>query len=133
MQNVNHFSAQADVVVLGHNNEMADMDNPNGYEYGYASYVRAENPYGDTWVMHVATGRFESDVLAKALAQADALNARLALGKLPVGFGDGMTGGASRWTRGRPVYGSDAYQDYGMSDDWAWEMRLAEDTFAFGS
>jgi len=131
MQDIVEFTVVTNVVVIGHDNEMADLDNPNGYIYGYSAFVRAENLYGDTWSMHVATGRWEKDVLAKAQAQADALTARLALGKLPVGFGDGMTGGASRWSRTRPVYGSDAYQAYGNGDDWEWELRLAEDTLAF--
>jgi len=131
MNDITEFTAVTNVVVIGHDSEMADLDNPNGYIYGYTALVRAENAYGDTWSMHVATGRWEKEILTKAHAQADALNARLALGKLPVGFGDGMTGGASRWSRTRPVYGSDAYQAYGNGDDWEWELRLAEDTLAF--
>ena len=112
---VTNFIAYTDIVVIGQNPEMADYSNPRGYIYGFAAYVRAESDRGDTRVNRVCTDRWESDALAKADAQAAALNARLALGKLPVGF--------DSWKAGRAVYGSEAYEAYGQADDLAWERN----------
>jgi hypothetical protein len=97
------FTAYTDIVVIGQNPEMADYDNPQGHIYGFAAYVQAVSEQGDTRILCVGVNRWESDVLAKAVAQADALNVRLALGKLPVGF--------ESWREGHPIYGSQAYED----------------------
>jgi hypothetical protein len=110
---VTQFTAYADIVVIGQDSEMADYSNPRGYIYGFAAYVCAVSESGDTRVKSVAVDRSEADAVAKAEAQAAALNARLALGKLPVGF--------DSWEAGRAVYGSEAYQAYGQADDLAWE------------
>jgi hypothetical protein len=106
---VTTFTAYSDIVVIGQDAEMADYSNPRGYIYGFAAYVRAESESGDTRVNHVCTDRWEAAAVAKAEAQAAALNARLALGKLPVGF--------NSWKAGRAVYGSEAYEAYGQADD----------------
>lgn len=114
------FQAISDIVVIGHDAEYADYDNPRGEIYGSASYVCAANEHGDTRLLHVATERFDSVALAKAEKVAAALTARLEkLGKLPVGF--------DAWASGRPVYGSDAYVEYGQADDLAWERSEAEE------
>jgi hypothetical protein len=110
---VTTFTAYSDIVVIGQDAEMADYSNPRGYIYGFAAYVRAESESGDTRIQHFGTGRWEAEVMAKAEAQASALNARLALGKLPVGF--------DSWKAGRAVYGSEAYEAYGQADDLALE------------
>ena len=121
--NTTHFDTYTDIVVIGSNPEMADYDNPRGHVYGFAAYVRAVSKHGDTRVLHVATERSERDAVAQADQLAERLNARLQnLGKLPVAF-DG-------WTAGRPVYGSDAYVEYGQADDVALEAReLADEAF----
>jgi hypothetical protein len=112
---VTNFTAYTDIVVIGQNPEMADYSNPRGYIYGFAAYVCAVSERGDTRVSHVGTDRWEAAAVAKAEAQAAALNARLALGKLPVGF--------DSWKAGRAVYGSEAYEAYGQADDLAWERN----------
>ncbi len=113
------FFAHTDVVVIGTNPEAADYDNPRGSEFGYSAYAVAEDKNGNRCRLHVATSRFEDDVLPQAERLAAALNARLALGKLPVGFGS--------WSADRPAYGSEAYQAYGAYDDLLLERREAEE------
>lgn len=112
---VTQFTAYTDIVIIGQDAEMADYSNPRGYIYGFAAYVCAVSEFGDTRIKHIATARWETEAVAKAEAQAVALNARLALGKLPVGF--------ASWEAGRVVYGSEAYQAYGQADDLAWERN----------
>jgi hypothetical protein len=109
------FTAYTDIVVIGQDAEMADYSNPRGYIYGFSAYVCAASEYGDTRIKHVYTARWEAEAVAKAEAQASALNARLALGKLPVGF--------DSWKAGRAVYGSEAYEAYGQADDVELERR----------
>lgn len=116
---VQTFTSGTDIVVIGQNPELADYDNPRGYIYGFAAYVQAISPRGDTRAITIATSNDERDVLAKAEAQAAALNARLAAGKLPVAF--------DRWVVGRPLYGSEAYVEYGQYEDVEWERRQAEE------
>jgi hypothetical protein len=118
MKPVNFFAA-TDIVVIGTNYEMADYDNPRGHIHGYAAYVVAEDKSGNRRRFYTDTARFESDVLPKTERLAAALNARLASGKLPVGF--------DRWSDDRPAYGSDAWQAYGEYDELMLERREAED------
>ena len=114
------FSVVSSVVVIGTDPEYADYDNPRGERYGFAAYVRGCNDRGATCELHVATDRDEGIALAKTYQIADALNVRAkSLGKLPVGFGS--------WTTGRPVYGSDAYVEYGQAEDLALEARELAD------
>ena len=96
------FTAYTDIVVIGQNLEMADYVNPQGHVHGFAAYVQAVSECGNTRILCVGINRWETDVLAKATAQAQALNVRLAMGKLPVGF--------DSWREGHPIYGSQAYQ-----------------------
>jgi hypothetical protein len=109
------FTAYTDIVIIGQDAEMADYSNPRGYIYGFAAYVCAASERGDTRIKHVVTARWEAEAMAKAEAQAAALNARLALGKLPVGF--------DSWEAGRAVYGSEAYEADGQADDVELERR----------
>jgi hypothetical protein len=106
-------------VIIGQDGEYADISNPRGFIYGTNAVVVASNEYGDTWHMSVGSARFSQDILPKAEALADKLNARLALGKLPVQF--------ESWAPGRAVYGSQAYADYGQDDDLAAERQEAAD------
>lgn len=117
MKPVNFFAA-TDMVVVGYNPEMADYDNPRGELYGYVSYCYAESASGDRTCISVASGRREADCLPHAERMAEALNARLASGKLPVNF--------ESWESARPAYGSDAYVKYGAADDLEWERSLEE-------
>jgi hypothetical protein len=113
------FFAASDIVVVDSNPEMADYTNPRGLIYGVSSYVVAEDARGNRCRLYVATGRYDEDVLPAADRLAQALNARLACGKLPVAF--------DRWEDARPAYGSDAYIEYGQYDDIELERREAED------
>lgn len=105
-------------VIIGQNSENADMGNPHGYTYGTNALLVASNEYGDTWETSAGSALYSQDILPKAQALADRLNARLALGKLPIGFDE--------WVQGRAVYGSDAYIAYGKDDDVALERREEE-------
>ena len=110
----NLFDVVVDLVVVGINTEMADYDNRHGEIYGFAAHVRACNEYGDTRTLYVATARIESEARVEAGRVAAALNVRInAFGRLPIGF--------YAWSIGRPVYGSQAYLDYGRFDDIEFE------------
>jgi len=113
---VTQFFARTDIVVVGSHPEMADFSNPRGHLYGFSAYVVADSESGDRRELYITTSRDERECLAGAEAVAAALNARLALGKLPVAFG--------RWQEGRPAYGSDAYDP---EDEIALERREAEE------
>lgn len=122
MHSILTFEVDSDLVVLGTDPEMADVSNPRGEIVGLAYCVRASNAHGDTWAKTVAVGRIgeETELYAKADKLAQALRARLAnYGKLPVD--------AAQWQQGRPIYGSDAYVEYGQDDDVALERREAEE------
>lgn len=108
-----HFFAATDIVVIDYNPENADIDNRRGEVYGYAAHCYAEDAVGNRVRVHVATSRWENDCLPSATRLAEALNARLRNGKLPVRF--------ELWEQARPAYGSDAYIEYGQQDDLEWE------------
>lgn len=111
------FIAMSDAVVIGTNSENADYSNPRGEIHGFSSYVQASNDFGDTRVLGVRTERWESDAMAPAEKLATDFQHRFdTLGKAPVGF--------ESWIEGRAIYGSDAYQAYGQSDDV--EMECCE-------
>lgn len=117
------FTVREEIVVTGTNPEMADYDNQRGDVHGIAFVIQASNDHGDTCEMTLAItplrGCDANHERAKAERFATALGARwLDKGKLPVGF--------DRWTEGRPVYGSPAYQAYGQADDLAWERDMDE-------
>jgi hypothetical protein len=111
------FYAHNDLVVIGRDPEMADITNPHGDIIGARWYVVGANDRGDTRELTVLTGacpRTAAEHLAERLqARWDSL------GKLPVGF--------DLWPEGRPVYGSQAYVEYGQADDLAWEARCNEE------
>jgi hypothetical protein len=113
------FTTRDDLVIVGQNSECADMTNPHGHLFGRLHYVQGYNAHGDTKELAVVSG---SDPAAQAQTLADRLNARMALGKLPVGF--------DLWPAGRPIYGSHAYVEYGQDDDLAWERQCNEDEAA---
>jgi hypothetical protein len=111
------FTAYTDIVVIGQNPEMADYDNPRGDIHGFASYVVAEAENGERRCRLVKVSRWEAEALPAAQRQADALNVRLANGKLPVAF--------DRWQQDRPAYGSAAWRDPdNIADELAWEREL---------
>lgn len=113
------FHAGTDLVVVGHNPEMADYDNPRGEIIGSAAYVYAEDAKGYRRRRHVITGR-EAVVLPRAEAIALALTARLTdLKKLPVGF--------DQWDDHVPAYGSEAYIESGQGEQDAWMDRMEEE------
>lgn len=98
------FCAGADVIQMGTNPEMADVDNPTGAVYGFASFVMAENSAGQRWAKHVTNEYYEDQALAPAKKLTDALTSRLEkLGRLPVDFAD--------WAPSAPRYGSDAHDE----------------------
>jgi hypothetical protein len=111
------FDNTSMVVVVGHNPENADITNPTGAIHGVLNFVRAYNEHGDTRELAVTSGSL--DPMLAAMTLADRLNRRMSLGKLPVGF--------DLWPAGRPIYGSDAYVEYGQADDLAIEERERDD------
>lgn len=115
------FQTDSEIVVMEYSAEHADYDNPMGALHGVACYLAAFNEHGDRVRCHVKTVLQYDAVrlLASLERQAAALQARFAAGKLPVAF--------AQWEQARPVYGSDAYVEYGQADDLAWEAREAAD------
>lgn len=116
------FFASSDIVVIDHNPEMADYDNPRGELYGYAAYVVAEDEFGHRCRLYVETlpcGYGERRAMESADRVARALIARLQTGRLPVAF--------DRWETISPAYGSHAYIEEGCEDDLiAWELQQDE-------
>jgi hypothetical protein len=89
----------------------------------YLPVVYAQNPHGDRKGCFLGKARHSCHVAEEAADKcARALAARAAAGLLPVGF---VTG--AHWFTARPVYGSDAYVEYGQADDLAWEAREEAD------
>jgi len=112
------FYGNTEVVVIGHNPEMADMDNPRGEIYGYAGYIYAADHRGARVRLYFAPQYCEKDLMDNMDKIVAALTARLASGKLPVLF--------SQWERYRPEYGSEAYQQDGGEEElleWEWERK----------
>lgn len=99
------FYARSDIVITGSHPENADFDNPDGWEFGLQEYVMVCNQQGDTYQLPVPKN---AELLATRL-MARWNNLR----KLPVNF--------ANWQIGRPVYGSEAYAQYGQDDDIQWE------------
>jgi hypothetical protein len=114
------FYASTEIVIIGQNPEMADYDNPRGYQYGHASYIYAKDARGSRRRLFVRTESTEQESLEPAVRMSKALNARLKAGKLPVAF--------DRWEEYHPAYGSEAYQmDGGEEELIAWERNLEEE------
>lgn len=92
----------------------------------YLPILYAQNAYGDRRMCFLSSKAVRAcDIhLAEDMADrcAHAQAARAAKGLLPVGFATG-----AHWCDARPVYGSDAYVDYGQADDLAWEARQDAD------
>lgn len=113
------FFAGSDIVVIDHNPEMADYDNPRGEVYGYFTYVVAEDNDGYRCSLHVETVSVhvgETVAMRRAEALARALAARLNSGKLPVAF--------NGWAAMQPAYGSEAYIRENCEEDLiAWERE----------
>lgn len=109
------FFAADEAVVIGYDSEFADYDNPRGAMIGFAGRVYAEDAQGNRWFHTVATDYDRKRVLNLAETMAERLTIRYQKGRLPVAF--------SGWTKGRPAYGSQAYQDYGADDDIAMERN----------
>lgn len=110
----NIFDGGSDIVVTGQNPEMADVDNPRGDIHGFLAWVRASNPHGDAKILYLGTYPTEWVANATAFKLAQALQTRFdKLGKLPVAF--------DTWAATRPLYGSEAYIEYGAADDLALE------------
>lgn len=120
------FSPGADIVPMDQNPEMADIDNPRGYRYGYATYVYAEDNFGHRRRLYIETlpcSFGELRALERADRTAKALAARLRGGRLPVAF--------DRWETVSPAYGSYAYIEEGGEEELiAWEQRALEDELA---
>lgn len=110
-----NFFAMTDLAVLGTNPECADYTNPRGEIVGHAAYVCAEDAAGNRKRFFIKADLLEARAIEPAEKFAAALQARLAAGKLPVGF--------ASWVAARPAYGSEAYEAYGAEDDLAWEAE----------
>lgn len=116
------FDYGSDIVVVGHNSENADYDNPRGEIHGLRPYIRAIDADGNTMIK-LSTVTFpvrerEDVVHAEAKACAERLNERLLHRRKP---------DFSSWIEGRPVYGSPAYEQYGREDDLVWERSQDEE------
>jgi hypothetical protein len=82
--------------------------------YGYAGYVEAVTSRGDVRELCVIVDGDQQKVLDETLITVRALSVRLSnLGREPVAF--------DTWATGRPVYGSEAYIEYGQANDVEWE------------
>lgn len=118
------FFASSDVVVIGHNYEMADYDNPRGELYGYSTYVVAEDEFGSrrsNQVKTVSVHLGETEAMRSAERMASALNIRFKDGKLPVAF--------DTWQIMQAAYGSEAYTNEGWEEELiAWE-RMQDEGF----
>jgi hypothetical protein len=116
------FDYGSDIVVIGHNSESADYDNPRGAIHGLRPYIRAIDAEGNTMIKWSAVTfhvrEYEDVVHAEAKAHAERLNERLLHRRKP---------DFSSWQEGRPVYGSPAYEAYGRDDDLAWERSMEEE------
>ena len=108
----------SDIVVIGFYSESADITNTRGEIHGLRSYVRAVDEQGNTRMfyssksIHHSYGDREAEIEAKAVAER--LNAKLAQRRIP---------DFTQWVVGRPVYGSEAYIQYGQEDDLALERE----------
>lgn len=100
---VNEVFARVDITVIGHNNELADLDNPRGEVYGYRADLIAEAPDGSRWVYNVRswTARHQGDCAPAARKQAERLNNLL---------GEGFSLNPARWNATEPCYGTEAYE-----------------------
>jgi hypothetical protein len=121
-----YFIGSNEIVIVGQNYEMADYDNPRGYIHGLQPKVSIANEYGDRYTLAIGkpitgvTSYTEREANEMAEQFAACLQARWEkLGKLPIGF--------DSWQQDRPIYGSQAYIDYGADDDIALERREAEE------
>ena len=91
-----------DVVVVDHDGERADMDNPNGEVYGFAAYVRLQGPRGDQWNhRHRFVGDYADE---KALAEkAEALRQRM--------IRAGRKPSPEHWVESYPAWGTPAERE----------------------
>lgn len=110
-----NFFAMSDVVVSGNDPELADYTNPRGFIHAFAGYVVAEDDEGNRRRLYVGTDPVDAVTVARAEKVAAALNARLAMGKLPVAFG--------LWESYHAAYGSAAHDEYDLVE---WERSLDE-------
>jgi hypothetical protein len=111
------FFGSTDLVVVGHNSEMADYDNPRGEIIRSAAYVCAEDENGNRLRLRLAIG-YEHEVLPFAEEFAARLTERFKKGKLPVGF--------ANWEWARPAYGSNAYIESGQGEEDALLERMED-------
>jgi hypothetical protein len=94
-----------DIVVIGRDPEMADVDNPRGNIHGYAAYVMISDVSGRRWVhTKTYTNRWENEA---RLAAAPFLHA------VDTHINSGQDVRLEFWREVDPVYGSDAYQAQG--------------------
>lgn len=115
---VTQIFCRTDVVVVGHNPENADYDNPRGAIFGFCGYVIAEAPDGSRWEFdRTMTGHFEAEVLAR-------LETFVAYMQWQVKNGRKLD--ATHWTPARPCYGSEAYASGGWSHEDAMLERMAD-------
>jgi hypothetical protein len=119
---VTEVFARVDIVVIGHNPELADMGNPRGEVYGYRADLIAEAPDGSRWVYNVKswTARHQDDCAPAAMRQAERLNNLL---------GEGFTLNPARWDAIEPCFGTEAYE--AASADIA-ALEKADTLFAEG-
>jgi hypothetical protein len=100
----------SDIVITGQDFEMADYDNPRGYTYGEAFFVRAEDVKGYRRVlMQTFDTQNDADMFAAGL--------------------DGWSPEAEDWGYDTPCYGSTAYIESDAESDLIAFERDMEGTY----
>lgn len=91
-----------DLVSLGQNPEMADIDNPRGDIMGYSARVYVEKDNGERLShFHSAENRNNAAAVEAVQALCDRINTHLAAGKAL---------DPAHWREEQPAYGSAAYE-----------------------
>lgn len=106
---LDYFTAEADMVVVGTNPEMVDIDNPRGEIFGFLAYVRAVDVNGYVRVFPICTKKTEEKALELAHLFIDVFLLR----------GIDATG----WPERQPVYGTRAWVESGAEHEIiSWEQ-----------
>jgi hypothetical protein len=109
------FEVRSDLVIIGHNPECADMDNPRGEVYGYTSYVIATTPDGFRWQHPQSFTSAWGDVAeGQAKKLCDQIVAFVKRGGKLLGC---------YWQEIRPCYGSPEYDRQGIEAQDAADER----------
>ena len=101
---------RSDVVVTGHNAEMADMSNPSGAIHGEEFYLVADSHSGYRRISPPIGMNLDRDT---ALRAAEEAQAKVESGEL----------NPMDWPATRPAYGSVAWEESGQEAQDVWDER----------